>query len=151
MGLRGSYVFSIITSIADSMAESGISFTHQGRNLMLQSNELAAEYELNSLISELTIANMVFGNSFPVIDHDNSFIHIIHITPCVSFFQPCRCPRKDMGRCRHSCVSRPPLRRRCQGECQTHGVYTANGIRLSHWDLSYQKAAGTAGHHQPKQ
>ncbi len=69
---QDAHVFGIITCIADSMAESGISFTHQDKDLMLQSNELAAEYELNTLISELTIANMVFGNSFPVIDPDNS-------------------------------------------------------------------------------
>ncbi len=69
---QDAHVFGIITCIADSMAESGISFTHQDKDLMLQSNDLAAEYELNTLISELTIANMVFGNSFPVIDPNNS-------------------------------------------------------------------------------
>ena len=69
---QDAHVFCIVTCIADSMAESGIPFTHQDRDLMLQSNELAAEYELNTLISELAISNMVFGNSFPVIDPNNN-------------------------------------------------------------------------------
>lgn len=61
-----------VTADVDSIAESGISFTHQDEDMMLQSNELAEEYGLYTLICELTTSNMVFGNSFLVIDPDNS-------------------------------------------------------------------------------
>lgn len=65
---QDSHVFGIITCIADSMSESGLSFIHPDRNISEQANNMVSEYEMDTLVSERTIANMVFGNSFTVLD-----------------------------------------------------------------------------------
>jgi hypothetical protein len=65
---QDSHVFGIITCIADSMSESGLSFTHSDRDISDQANNMVSEYEMDTMISELTVANLVFGNSFTVLD-----------------------------------------------------------------------------------
>ncbi|MDO8728121.1 MAG: hypothetical protein Q7J35_18870 [Candidatus Methanoperedens sp.] len=68
---QDSHVFGIITCIADSMSESGLSFVHPDRDTSDQANNMVSEYEMDTMISELTVANMVFGNSFIVLDPTN--------------------------------------------------------------------------------
>lgn len=65
---QDSHVFGIITCIADSMSESGLSFMHSDKDTSEQANNIVSEYEMDTLVSELTVANMVFGNSFTVLD-----------------------------------------------------------------------------------
>ncbi len=65
---QDSHVFGIITCIADSMSESGLSFIHSDRDTREQANNMVSEYEMDTMVSERTIANMVFGNSFVVLD-----------------------------------------------------------------------------------
>ncbi len=65
---QDSRVFGIITCIADSMSESGLSFIHSDRDTRDLANNMVSEYEMDTLVSELTVANMVFGNSFVVLD-----------------------------------------------------------------------------------
>ncbi len=65
---QDSHVFGIITCIADSMSESGLSFIHSDRDISEQANNMVSEYEMDTLVSELAVANMVFGNSFTVLD-----------------------------------------------------------------------------------
>jgi len=65
---QDSHVFGIITCIADSMSESGLSFVHSDRDTSEQANNMVSEYEMDTLVSELTVTNMVFGNSFTVLD-----------------------------------------------------------------------------------
>jgi len=65
---QDSHVFGIITCIADSMSESGLTFVHPDRDTSDQANNMVSEYEMDTLVSELTVANMVFGNSFTVLD-----------------------------------------------------------------------------------
>ncbi len=50
------------------MSESGLSFIHPDRDTSEQANNMVSEYEMDTLVSELTVANMVFGNSFTVLD-----------------------------------------------------------------------------------
>jgi len=54
--------------IADSMSESGLSFVHSDKDTADQANNMVSEYEMDTLVSELTVADMVFGNSFVVLD-----------------------------------------------------------------------------------
>lgn len=61
---QDSHVFGIITCIADSMSESGLFFIHPDRDASEQVNNMVSEYEMDTLVLELTVANMVFGNSF---------------------------------------------------------------------------------------
>lgn len=69
---QDAHVFGIITCIADSMSESGLSFVHSDKDTAGQANDMAREYEMDTLISELTVADMVFGNSFVVLDPGSS-------------------------------------------------------------------------------
>jgi hypothetical protein len=61
---KDSHVFGIITCIADSMSMSGLSFIHSDRDTRDMVNNMVSEYEMDTLVSELAVANMVFGNSF---------------------------------------------------------------------------------------
>jgi hypothetical protein len=65
---QDSHVFGIVTCIADSISESGLSFIHSDRDTSEQANNMVSEYEMDTLVSELTVASMVFGNSFMVLD-----------------------------------------------------------------------------------
>ena len=65
---QDAHVFGIVTCIADSMSESGLSFVHSDKSIAEQANDTVKEYELDTLVSELTVADMVFGNSFVVTD-----------------------------------------------------------------------------------
>jgi hypothetical protein len=69
---QDSHVFGIITCIADSMSESGLTFIHPDRDASEHANNMVSEYEMDTLVSELTVANMVFGNSFTVLDSAES-------------------------------------------------------------------------------
>jgi len=68
---QDSHVFGIITCIADSMSESGLSFVHQDNDLNSHANDMVSEYALDTMVSELTVSSMVFGNSFIVLDPAN--------------------------------------------------------------------------------
>jgi hypothetical protein len=68
---QDAHVFGIVTCIADSMSESGLSFVHSNKDTAEQANEMVKEYELDTLVSELTVADMVFGNSFVVTDPES--------------------------------------------------------------------------------
>jgi hypothetical protein len=69
---QDAHVFGIITCIADSMSESGLSFVHSDKDTTDQANNMVSEYQMDILVSELTVANMVFGNSFVVLDPSES-------------------------------------------------------------------------------
>lgn len=44
------------------------SFIHSDRDISEQANNMVSEYEMDTLVSEPTVANIVFGNSFTVLD-----------------------------------------------------------------------------------
>jgi len=69
---QDSHVFGIITCIADSMSESGLSFVHPDNDLNSQANDMVSEYAMDTMVSELTVSSMVFGNSFIVLDQANT-------------------------------------------------------------------------------
>jgi uncharacterized protein YycO len=62
---QDSHVSGIVTCIADNMSESGLSFVHSDRDTPEKANNMVSEYD-GYQISELTVANMVFGNSLTV-------------------------------------------------------------------------------------
>lgn len=64
-------VHGIITTIADSMAEAGIRYTHKDKDLETQANDLSHDYDLDQMIHSLTVTSMVFGNSFVVLDSEH--------------------------------------------------------------------------------
>ena len=46
---QDSHVFGIITCIADSMSESGLSFIHSDRDTSEQANNMVSEYEMDTI------------------------------------------------------------------------------------------------------
>ncbi len=53
------------------MSESGLSFVHSDIDLNRQANDMVSEYAMDTMVSELTVSSMVFGNSFVVLDPSN--------------------------------------------------------------------------------
>ncbi|MBE0522509.1 MAG: hypothetical protein IBX39_09635, partial [Candidatus Methanoperedenaceae archaeon] len=63
-----SVVFGIVNTIADSISEAGINFSHSDPDLALQANDIASSFDFDSHIAGLTRSNMVFGNSFSILE-----------------------------------------------------------------------------------
>lgn len=76
-----SVIFGIVNTIADSMSEAGIIFTHTDSDLALQANDVASSFDFDSHIAGLTRSNMVFGNSFSILEETEGYQFLDILNP----------------------------------------------------------------------
>jgi|GEM_PF-1184127 hypothetical protein len=76
-----SVIFGIVNTIADSMSEAGINFSHSEPDLALQANDVASSFDFDSHIAGLTRSNMVFGNSFSILEETEGYQFLDILNP----------------------------------------------------------------------